>query len=152
LNTPTDVAIYYTADCAEGATDFATIVANTIQEIDEQLGVGLWQGEPYGACGSIVVVVTAVSKPAAAQIRKHIFDRSTTGGINVVIDGESYIGWLALPQDAAQEATTAAATTELERAVGVVITDEYVPTDEEEDAIFRAEQIELDDCIKKHSQ
>jgi hypothetical protein len=108
---PTDVVIYYKVDCVDGETDFGTITADTIKEIDEKIDTGLWQGEPYGACGSIVVTVTAVSEPAAERIRTHIFDRNNTGGINVVIDGETYPGLLTNPPTTTRTTTSKTSTT-----------------------------------------
>jgi hypothetical protein len=88
--TPTDVLLYYLADCVDGETDFATIAADTVKDIDEKIEIGLWQGEPYGECGSIIVTLTAVSETAAIRIKNHIFDTEKTGGICVEIDGETY--------------------------------------------------------------
>jgi hypothetical protein len=89
--------IYFGIDCLEGETDFATIATDTVKQIDEKIAPGLWQGEPYSACGSVVVTVAAVSEAAAAQISDRICNSNSTGGIEVVIDGEVYPGLCANP-------------------------------------------------------
>jgi hypothetical protein len=124
-NMPTDVVIFYDADCAGGdSASLSEFAVATTDEIDSKIAIGLWQDTPSAACGSVAVMITAVSAEAAARIRNHVFD----SGLTIDVDGETYAAMIDTTTATSSTSTTFTLTSVTATETSITITNTTTTT------------------------